>query len=72
SSPTIGFNNFGMDSARLIGNHNSLVPESAHISQSRRGSDTSTIRLEMKPSVQTRDVIPTCRNTVCSCSKPEP
>ncbi|CAG8464247.1 4986_t:CDS:1, partial [Racocetra fulgida] len=39
---TIGFNNSGMDSARLIGNHNSLIPESAYISQSRRGSDTST------------------------------
>ncbi|CAG8444990.1 13975_t:CDS:2 [Cetraspora pellucida] len=41
---SIGFNNnFGMDSVRLMGNYNSLVPESAYISQSRRGSDTSTM-----------------------------
>ncbi|CAG8444086.1 7323_t:CDS:2, partial [Scutellospora calospora] len=33
----------GMDSVRLMGSKNSLIPESAHISQSRRGSDTSTM-----------------------------
>ncbi|CAG8597807.1 5034_t:CDS:2 [Dentiscutata erythropus] len=36
-------NNIGKDSVRLLDGNNSLIPESAYISQSRRGSDTSTM-----------------------------
>ncbi|CAG8545369.1 14023_t:CDS:1, partial [Dentiscutata heterogama] len=40
---TNNLNNIGKDSVRLLDSNNSLLPESVYISQSRRGSDTSTM-----------------------------